>query len=167
MTNPTTNTTLTPQQFQQLEGSPWFWKLFGGALIGLTTLLLAVILNTLTNNISTFRAEIMTTLSQMKEENVQMREKLASMIQARDSGREQYKELEKLVKANDDLLKLHKEKMALLEAGLKERQTYSEENVKTWKITQDKLEKEIADLKKENADLKERILRFEAKLGKN
>jgi chromosome segregation ATPase len=152
---------------QHIEGSPWFWKLFGGALIGLTTLLLAVILNSLTNNISTFRAEITTTLTQMKEENVQIRERLAMMTQARDSGKERYNDLDKLVKANDELLKLHKEKIALLEVGLKERQTYSEENTKTTKATIEKLEKEINDLKKENSDLKERILRLETKVGKN
>lgn len=152
---------------QSIEGSPWFWKLFGGALIGLTTLLLAVILNSISNNISTFRGEITATLVQMKEENVQIREKIAAMNQARDSGKERYNDLDKLVKANDELLKLHKEQIALLQAGLKERQMYSEENVKTMKAAQEKLEKEIADLKKENADLKERILRLEAKTGKN
>jgi predicted nucleic acid-binding Zn-ribbon protein len=152
---------------QHIEGSPWFWKLFGGALIGLTTLLLAVILNSLTNSVSSFRSEITSTLIQMKEENVLIREKLAALNQARDSGKERYADLDRLVKINDELLRLHKEKIALLEAGLKERQTYSEENVKTWKATQEKLEKEIADLKKEHADLKERILRLETKTGKN
>lgn len=160
----TNNTNLTAQQ---LEGSPWFWKLFGGALIGLTTLLLAVILNTMMNNQMAFRSEAMATITQIKEENVQMREKLATINQARDSGKERYNELEKLVKVNDELLKLHKEKIALLEAGLKERQMYSEENAKATKSAMEKMEKENGDLKKELADLKERLLRLETKVGKN
>lgn len=164
MTNTTKETVFTAQH---IEGSPWFWKLFGGALIGLTTLLLAVILNSMMNSLTMLRMETLTTITQIKEENVQMREKLATINQARDSGKERYNELDKLVKVNDELLKLHKEKIALLEAGVKERQMYSEENVKTAKAAQEKLEKEIADLKKETSDLKERILRLETKMGKN
>lgn len=39
------------------EGSPWFWKLFGGAIISTVVILLGIILNSLYGSVIATKAE--------------------------------------------------------------------------------------------------------------
>ncbi len=79
--------------------SPWFWKVFGGAIISIITLLLAFFVNSLMINISNNRSEIFTALNALKEENASLREKVAALTQGQVRVND-------LIKASDDMNKL-------------------------------------------------------------
>lgn len=79
-----------------VEGSPWFWKLFGGAIISVTTLLLAVILNNFNNNIVVIRQDCNVSISKLHEEFAGVKEKLAgldSALRERTSASEKYADI--------------------------------------------------------------------------
>lgn len=79
-----------------VEGSPWFWKLFGGAIISVTTLLLAVILNNFNNNIVVIRQDCTLALGKLHEEFAGIKEKLAGLdaaIKERTNASEKYADL--------------------------------------------------------------------------
>lgn len=82
--------------------SPWFWKVFGGAIISVITLLLAFAVNSVMTNINNNRIEMMTSITSLKEENISLREKVASLIQ----GQARVNDFERIIKSFDDLNKL-------------------------------------------------------------
>jgi multidrug resistance efflux pump len=50
------------------EGSPWFWKLFGGAIIGMVTILSITLINVVNNNAERSRSEMMTVIQDIKSD---------------------------------------------------------------------------------------------------
>lgn len=82
--------------------SPWFWKVFGGAIISVITLLLAFVANSVMTNINNNRIEMITSIASLKEENISLREKVASLVQ----GQARLNDFERIIKSFDDLNKL-------------------------------------------------------------
>jgi hypothetical protein len=79
-----------------VEGSPWFWKLFGGAIISITTLLLAVILNNFNNNIVVLRQDCTASMGKIQEEFAVIKEKMAAQATAlseRSAASEKYADI--------------------------------------------------------------------------
>jgi CRISPR/Cas system CMR subunit Cmr4 (Cas7 group RAMP superfamily) len=68
---------------QESEGSVWFWRLFGGAIIGLTAILFGVILNGFNNN-----------MGRMSDELLIIRAKVAALEEFRETTKEGLKTIE-------------------------------------------------------------------------
>jgi archaellum component FlaC len=56
------------------EGSPWFWKIFGGTVVGMITLLLVTIFGNLRNEMSDNKHELMLQVNEMRVDVRQDRE---------------------------------------------------------------------------------------------
>lgn len=69
------------------EGTSWFWRLFGGTLIGSVVILLATLLNQMSSTQMELRAELarvhvdLTTLKEKSAENKQSTEGLGKLIE--------------------------------------------------------------------------------------
>jgi len=129
------------------EGSPWFWKLFGAALIGSLGVLLMVILNAIHANTLSVRFELITAVTEHKEQIDSDFSKL----------RDQLKELEVKIAASDEFKTSVKEKLLSIDSSMKERTQFSETSVATMYQS----DKEQSDQIRE---LRERILKLEEKL---
>ena len=130
------------------EGSPWFWKIFGAALIGSLGVLLMIILNAIHANTLSVRSDLTTAIAEHKRQIDTDFSKL----------RDQLKELEVKIAAFDEFKTGVKEKLVSIDAAIKERTQYSETNV----ATMHQSDKEHSDQIRE---LRERILKLEEKLN--
>lgn len=107
------------------EGSPWFWKLFGGAIISIISVLFVLIISYITSTLNTNATESRESYKKLWQENTSLREKASG---------------------NEQSLQALKERMAVIEATLKERAACDKEQ-----------EKQIFELK-------EKILKLETRL---
>lgn len=94
------------------DGQPLFWRLFGGAVTGLVTVLLAAILNHLHVSVITARQEV----AAVREEVAALREKVSALQQARDIQRESLQNIRAGDKERDKAIQDLKEKVLKLEA---------------------------------------------------
>jgi len=140
--------------------SPWFWKVFGGAIISVITVLVALVGNTVMTNMSNTRTELMTLVTALKEEQVNMREKLAALMQAKESGMARFTDLEKAVRTLEDNCKSQKEHMAVIDSAIKERAAVVELNINNLKAANEKFAKDIQEVR-------ERMLRLDEKVKKD
>lgn len=131
------------------EGSPWFWKLFGAALIGSSGLLLMVILNAIHSNTLSVRSELTTLVTEHRRQIDSDFSKL----------RDQLKELEVKIAASDEFKTSVKEKLLLMDSV-----TNAEKTVLSTSITtMNQSDKEQSDQIRE---LRERMIKLEEKLLK-
>jgi len=88
------------------EGSPWFWKLFGGGIIGLIGVLLMLIINNLNFNVSSVRSDLMNIVTQQKTDNeiqisrfkdemILIRTQMAEINEFKNATKEKIVDLEK------------------------------------------------------------------------
>jgi chromosome segregation ATPase len=91
------------------EGSPWFWKLFGGGIMGLIGVLLMLVINSLNINVTSVRSDLMNITTQQKTETeIQitrlkdelggMNAKIASLEEFKASTKENLASIEKDIK---------------------------------------------------------------------
>lgn len=125
------------------DGAPWFWKLFGGTMIGLIGVLLMVILNNFSGNMNTVRNEIMMTKSEMESQLTRLKDEITALT-VKISALEEFKASAK-------------EKTNSLEGALQERTKFSESNVALMREHDKEHDAQITTLR-------ERVLRLEEKL---
>lgn len=147
---------LQAQCHNQAE-SPWFWKVFGGAIISIITVLAALVGNSLMNSMSTTRSELMLMITALKDENVGMREKMAAMAQVKESLQVRCNDLEKMIKSVDDINKIYKDKMTVLESTVKEKALFSELNIAALKLADEKFAKDLQEVRDKMLRLDEKI----------
>lgn len=129
------------------DGSPWFWKLFGAALIGSLGVLLMIILNAIHSNTLSVRTDLTTAISEHKKQIDSDITKL----------RDQLAQLEVKVGATEEFKTSTKDKLVSVDAAIKERTQYSESNVSLMR----QADKEHSDQIRE---LRERMLKIEEKI---
>lgn len=123
------------------EGSPWFWKLFGSTLIGVISVMFMVIMNTMNNTIYATRQESTLGIAQIKldlENNVSKIKEEITLLKTQ-------------LAALDEFRSSTKEKIVSLESGIKERASYSEQNV-------NKLQQQIKEHEDRIREIREAIL---------
>lgn len=147
------------------EGSPWFWKIFGGTVMGMITLLLITLFGNLRNEISDNKHEFLTQVNELRADIRQDRDSFSS-FKERLIGVEQGLSKEKLQGLIQSLTTLtevvnsQKEKLAALEAGTStikdDIKAVREESKDIEKQVQEVREKVAAltptEIKKENPD---------------
>jgi chromosome segregation ATPase len=120
------------QQKTYAEGSPWFWRLFGGAIFGIIPILLVTILNYFGSAIESLRAENLqqkTAIAELKEKvitfdkeihRLQASIKNADSIKEKvgiiDTVKEHLSSLEKDVKEVTKVLQDSRERLLVLES---------------------------------------------------
>lgn len=139
------------------EEAPWFWKVFGGAIISIITVLAALVGNSLMNSMSTTRSELLLMITALKDENVGMREKIATMVQVKESLQIRCNDLEKMIKGVDDINKIYKDKITTLESTVKEKAVFSELNIAALKLSDEKLTKDLQEVRDKMLRLDEKI----------
>lgn len=100
------------------EGSAWFWKMFGGTVIGGITLLSVTLFNHLNSTISSLRTEIVST----QKDHVSLREKFAGLDMSLAALKEKQvavAELQTKVGFIEQNKELDKERKILIDEALK------------------------------------------------
>lgn len=80
-----------------VEGSPWFWKCFGAAIIGMVTILMTVLLNNLSANINQVAVEGART----KDEMMGLKANIAALDEFRAVTKEKLSSIEGKDKEQD------------------------------------------------------------------
>lgn len=82
-------------KIQYTEGSPWFWKIFGGAIVGVISILLLTHITSINSNIDrsflSLRSEIKDVLTNLDSQ----KERVVSLEQHKEQCRERQVNLEK------------------------------------------------------------------------
>lgn len=103
-----------PNIIKHSEGSPWFWKIFGGTAVSLISLLLLAYIGNITNNIDksflTFKGEIKD-LSLIVD---QQKERILSLEQNLKQKDDKIKNFEKIIEAQQLVLSDAKENITIL-----------------------------------------------------
>jgi len=105
------------------EGSPWFWKIFGGTVVGMITLLLITIFGNLRNEMSDNKHELMAQINELRSDIRQDRESFGGFKErliALEQGysKDKIQSFDQLLMALQQSLNSQKEKIAALEAGI-------------------------------------------------
>lgn len=138
------------QQIIYQEGSPWFWKIFGGAILGMVSLLLFTHINYITTNIDRVRQDCETILLDVKNE-------LRTMRTTLDDYRDRIKELE-----------LQRLKIESIEKNLSEQNQQinsKAEKVASVEATVGAMQEKIKTLETENKELTKQIQEIREKLA--
>jgi hypothetical protein len=117
------------------EGAPWFWKLFGGAIIGLMTGLLVLFFSTISSNIQQYRNDVQGTQSKMWSELNALKAELATI----------------------------KEKCSTTETGWKERAVFVEKEFTALKASDKDQDAKIMDLRERLLRIEEKSKLSESK----
>lgn len=120
------------------DGATWFWRIFGGAIIGFLSLLLLWALNTLGTSVSQVRTDVMGHVEKFSDNLATITAKVAALEEFREAA---------------------KEKTTSLESGIKERAEYSSTNAG---IMREKDKEHDAEI----VELRERVLKLEERLSK-
>ena len=113
------------------EGIPWFWRIFGPALIGFVGVLLAIILNGIHSNTVQCRVELATNIVENKKQAD------AEITKIKDTLRQ----LEVSIAAIEEFKTTAKEKLVSIESLVKEKTQANDSNLTVIRQT----EKELSD----------------------
>ena len=119
---------MTELKAQYLEGSPWFWKIFGGAIMGLVSILLLSHFTNINHNIDRSFLDLRNDLREVRSITDTHRDRLISLEQG----------------GHKDKLISHEKSIMLLQASLEEQKQKNATN-----------EASIAALKDDNKTLRE------------
>jgi len=136
------------------EGSPWFWKIFGGTVVGMITLLLITIFGNLRNEISDNKHEFLTQVNELRADIRQDRDSFG-VFKERLIGVEQGYSKEKIQGLTQSLAVLtetvnsQKEKLAALEAGV----SATKDDIKTVREESKEISKQVQEVREKVAAL--------------
>lgn len=136
------------------EGSPWFWKIFGGTIMGMITFLLLAHITQINSNIERTKSEIRSEVNELRIESKDLRiildhnrERVVMLEQNFTTNKDRIATLELCLKENSASLEDKKQKIAALEANA----TY--------------LKEELTKTQDQNAKLTEQLQQVREKLA--
>ncbi len=119
------------------EGSPFFWKLFGGTIIGTISLLLMIILNHLVTSDNVLRTELTNISAQVKTENTQYFEKFKDELAV----------IKSQISALEEFKSSARDKLSSIEESIKDKTSSMELSISENKLTLKEIEARIETLK--------------------
>lgn len=119
------------------EGSPFFWKLFGGTIIGTISLLLMIILNHLVTSVNVLRTELTNISAQVKTENAQYFEKFKDDLAG----------IKSQISALEEFKSSSRDKLSSIEEITKDKNSKMEAAISENKLTLKEIEARIETLK--------------------
>jgi chromosome segregation ATPase len=140
----------------ELEGSPWFWRIFGGAILSLLTILFVTLFNIIHTSNERANSDILATIQEIKVDlraiNSEIKEQEQKLLKIDSNAlKESITSLEKKFNDIDTDTKNRNERLASLETALT--------NIKE-QIAADKTDKNNTDYK----NLYERVVALELEL---
>jgi septal ring factor EnvC (AmiA/AmiB activator) len=145
------------------EGSSWFWKLFGPAIIGVVSILLITVFNHLNSNISALRSDMLGMTAELRNEIsklntgeiLSLREKVVTLQQQTQSIEKniisldaENKRLRENITASDKVTESQKEQLERIRERIGEIIKNSEAESKRFIEAIQRLEKLISETKK-------------------
>ena len=136
------------------EGSPWFWKIFGGTIMGMITFLLLAHITQINANIERTKAETKSEINELRVESKDLRiildhnrERVVMLEQNFTTHKDRIATLELCLKENSASLEDKKQKIAALEATV----THFKEELKAVQEQNGKLLEQIQQIREKMA----------------
>lgn len=130
------------------EGSPWFWKIFGGAIMGLISILLLGHIANINSNIDKTFLDLRGDIKDLRNYIEVQRERLLTLEQG--SYKEKIANLEKNITSLQFSIEEQKQKITTLET----KNISLKEDVKYLKDWEKELEKQVQEIKEKMASKK-------------
>lgn len=133
------------------EGSPWFWKIFGGTILGMITVLLVTLFSNLHNVITDNKNELATQINELRSDIKQNQEAFSDLkerLVAVEQGfsKERFQVVDEALKAMGDDIEAQKTTII----GLESSADTNKEDIKG-------VHEELKDLSKQIQDMREKI----------
>lgn len=133
------------QTTQHTEGSPWFWKIFGGAIMGLISILLLGHITNINSNVDRTFLDLRGDIKDLRNYIETQRERLLVLEQG--AYKEKITNLEKSISALQSALEENKQKMATCEAN----NLSLKEDIKILRDWDKEMSKQIQDIREKMA----------------
>ncbi len=136
------------------EGSPWFWKIFGGTVVGMITLLLVTIFGNLRNEMSDNKHEFLTQVNELRADIRQDRDSFGSFKERlvgveQSYSKEQVQGLVQSLTTLTETVNSQKEKLAALETGV----SSTKEDIKAVREEYKEVAKQLQEVREKVASL--------------
>lgn len=136
------------------EGSPWFWKIFGGTVVGMITLLLVTIFGNLRNEMSDNKHELSTQINELRADIRQDRDSFGSFKERlvgveQSYSKEQVQGLVQSLTTLTETVNSQKEKLAAMETGV----SSTKEDIKVVREEYKELSKQLQEVREKVASL--------------
>lgn len=133
------------------EGSAWFWKIFGGTIIGMITLLLVTIFGNLRNELSDNKYELMSQINELRSDTRQDRESFSGfkerlIVLEHGYSKDKLQNLDQLIRVLSESINNQKEKIVTIESSL----FANKEEIKS-------IREELKDLTKQVQEVREKV----------
>lgn len=133
------------------EGSPWFWKIFGGTILGMVALLLLTLFGNIRNENSDNKQELLLQINELRVDLRQHRESFGTFKERfialeQGSSKEKLQTLEQSLAVLTETISSQKEKVTFLETGI----TSNKDELKI-------IREEIKDLTKQIQEVREKV----------
>lgn len=130
------------------EGSAWFWKIFGGTILGMITFLLLAHINNINNSIDRSKNEAMVAVSLLRQDLATQRDIIDTakdrlLFLENSPFKLKIENLELTVKDIEETVKLCSERLAGLEISI----THFKEEIEMLKKTNEKLSEQLLALR--------------------
>lgn len=139
------------------EGTSWFWKLFGGTLIGVLAVLVATLFNNLAQSQIAYKVELRTEIDKVRIELVEANKSISELKEKNAENRESIVSLTAMQAQLREWQTKIQEKVTAIE-GLKEKATITEQSLMD-------LQTSLKELNKEVQMLREKMVLIEQKLN--
>jgi chromosome segregation ATPase len=127
------------QKQQHTEGSPWFWKIFGSAIVGAMTFLLVAHITNINSNIERSKTEIKMDVKELKMITDSNRDKITDLERMKDQITALSMDFKELTVSFDE----RKQKITAIEVSLEHQKT----EIESMKTLHTKLTEQLQELK--------------------
>jgi len=134
-----------------IEGSPWFWKLFGGGIMGLIGVLLALIINNLNVNVTSARSDLMNITVQQKTDNEIQFGRL----------KDELVNVGKQIASLEEFKMATKDKLLVLEKDVKDASKLLETTLNTFRNHDKEVDGNIISMREKLLSIEEKISKME------
>lgn len=105
---------MTESKTQYVEGSAWFWRIFGGAIIGLVSVLMLSYFNNINNSIDRSTMDLRSEIKELRLKLELQKEKVGQLEQ----GNSKFAGIEKSLWSLQTSLDEYKQKLVACDAGI-------------------------------------------------
>lgn len=144
---------------QHTEGSPWFWKIFGSAILGATTFLLVAHLTNINSNIERSKSEIKMDVKDLKTASDSNREKINDLERTKDQITTIATNLKEVTLSFDE----RKQRIAAIEVLLE----HQKQEIEAIKLLHTKLSEQLHELKEKMVESETKKKTIEQEQKKN
>jgi septal ring factor EnvC (AmiA/AmiB activator) len=153
---------------------PIFWKIFGGAIIGLMGVMFLLIVNSLNSNTSTIRTDLTADIVRIKEEITAIKTQMQVKADADDKFtkiKEDLAAVRTQIAAIEESRNATKDKMLALESGIRDANKINETAIQNMLVHSKEVDAQSELLREklftQLRELREKILILESKFGES